>query len=155
MPWFAIYTKSRFEKKVALKLQDLGIESFCPMVKTIRKWSDRNKMVEVPLLPSYVFVNMEEQDRSKVFEVLGVVQFLYWLKKPAIIRQDEIDTLKKALSKTIDSFELEKYTIGDEIQIEQGPFVGMKGQVQSISNSKTVLVLNDLGFKIVLHHKLN
>lgn len=155
MPWFAIYTKSRFEKKVALKLQDLGIESFCPMVKTMRKWSDRNKMVEVPLLPSYVFVNMEEQDRNKVFEVPGVVQFLYWLKKPAIIRQDEIDTLKKALSKTVDSFELEKYTIGDEIQIEQGPFVGMKGQVQSISNSKTVLVLNDLGFKIVLHHKLN
>ena len=85
MEWFALYTKPRNEKKVAENLAALGIEVYCPLVTTIKQWSDRKKKVESPLIPSYVFVKIEEANRKEVFQVSGVVQYVFWLGKPAKI----------------------------------------------------------------------
>lgn len=153
MPWYVIYTKSRFEKKVVSGLEALGITTYCPMVTTIRNWSDRKKKVEIPLLSSYVFVNLEENERHRVFEVNGVVQYLFWLKKPAIIREEEINTLKKALSKTAASFDIEKKEVGDEVVINEGFFAGKSGKITSISKNKTTVVLNDMGYKITFNYQ--
>jgi len=155
MPWYALYTKSRFEKKVSLGLQALGITTYCPMVTTIRTWSDRKKKVELPLLPSYVFVEVEESERQRVFEVKGVVQYVFWLKKPAVIRAEEIEKLKKALTKTVTSFEVENKEIGDEIEITEGFFKGKKGTISALSKHKTTVILNDLGFKITFNYHDN
>jgi transcription antitermination factor NusG len=155
MPWFVIYTKSRFEKKVATGLESIGIETYCPMVKTVRQWSDRKKKVEVPLIPSYVFVNMEEKDRNKVFEVHGVVQFLFWLKRPAIIRPEEIEILRRALAKTIKSFEVEKRVVGSEIEISAGPFLGKKGKIEAVTKNKTYVILDEIGCRIILHYNVD
>jgi transcriptional antiterminator RfaH len=153
MPWFAIYTKPRNEKKVADALTKIGIEAYCPMVTQIRTWSDRKKKVSVPLINSYVFVCLEEKDRQKVFEVTGVVRYVFWLQKPAIIRDEEIKILKKSLVETFDSFELQAYRKGDKINISQGPFVGQNAVVQAVSNNSLVVVLENLGFKIILNRK--
>jgi transcriptional antiterminator RfaH len=150
MPWFAIYTKPRNEKKVADALIKMGIEAYCPMVTQIRIWSDRKKKVSVPLINSYVFVCLEEKDRQQVFEVPGVVRYVFWLQKPAIIRDEEIEILKKSLVHTFDSFELQTYRKGDKINISQGPFVGQNAIVQNINNNSVVVVLENLGFKIIL-----
>ena len=74
MPWYVIYTKPRNEKKVADRLKHLGIDVYCPMITMIKQWSDRKKKVQIPLLNSYVFVNLNEKDRELVFQVSGVVR---------------------------------------------------------------------------------
>ena len=79
MPWYVLYTKSRQEKKVTEALNLLGVNAYCPVVTTMKQWSDRKKKVEEPLIKSYVFVNLEESNRDIVFEVPGVVRYLFWL----------------------------------------------------------------------------
>ena len=152
MPWFALYTEPRHEKKVSEKLSKLGIEVYCPLVTQIKQWSDRKKKVEVPLISSYVFVNMEESNRNSVFQVAGIVRYLYWLGKPAIVKDDEIALLKKwLLETTVTSFEVKGLVIGDAYKIDSGPFIGKQGVVTKVDKNYLALVLPELGFKIILN----
>jgi len=150
MPWFVIYTKSRNEKKVAELLQKNGVEVFCPLVKLKKNWSDRTKIVETPLFNSYVFVNLSDKDRNVVFNVPGVIRYLFWLKKPAIVKDSEIENLKNILHETIDSFTIENYQIGDTVKISEGVFKGLDGVIEKQSNTKLHVILENVGIKITL-----
>ena len=150
MPWFVIYTKSRNEKKVAELLQKNGVEVFCPLVKLKKNWSDRTKIVETSLFNSYVFVNLSEKDRNVVFNVPGVIRYLFWLKKPAVVRDSEIESLKTILHETIDSFSIENYQIGDTVKISEGVFKGLDGVIEKQSNTKLHVILENVGIKITL-----
>ena len=150
MPWFVIYTKSRNEKKVAELLQKNGVEVFCPLVKLKKNWSDRKKIVETPLFNSYVFVNVSEKDRNVVFNVPGVIRYVFWLKKPAIVKNSEIESLKAVLNDTIDSFSIENYQIGDTVKISEGVFKGLDGVIEKQSNNKLHVILENVGIKITL-----
>ena len=150
MPWYVIYTKSRNEKKVAELLQKNGVESFCPLVKLKKNWSDRKKIVETPLFNSYVFVNVSEKDRNVVFNVPGVIRYLFWLKKPAIVKDSEIESLKAVLNDTMDSFSIENYQIGDTVKISEGVFKGLDGVIEKQSNNKLHVILENVGIKITL-----
>ena len=150
MPWFVIYTKSRNEKKVAELLQKNGVEVFCPLIKLKKNWSDRKKIVETPLFNSYVFVNLSEKDRNVVFNVPGVIRFVFWLNKPAVVRNCEIESLKAMLSETMDSFSIENYQIGDTIKISEGAFKGVEGVIEKQTNTKLHLILENVGIKITL-----
>ena len=96
--WYVLYTKSRRENAVARKLEEPGIQSFCPSKRTKRKWSDRCKWIEAPLFTSYCFVRLAEENRDHVFNVPGVVQYVFWLGKPAIVRDEEIAQIKMWLN---------------------------------------------------------
>lgn len=130
MPWFVLYTKSRSEKTVADKLTAMDIEVYCPLIKTKRKWSDRLKSVEEPLFRSYCFVRLEEHERHKVFTIPGVVRYLFWQKKPAIVRDIEIDAIKMMLNQ-VDHHLLTVRTFqpGDRLRIASGTFTDTTGQV--------------------------
>lgn len=151
MPWYALYTESRQEKKVATRLKQLGIEVYCPLIIQERQWSDRKKKVEVPLLPSYVFVNLELQHREVVFQVSGVVRYLYWLGQPAIIKDSEIETLQRWLQDKIVSLEIVGIQPGTVYEIPSGPFIGQKGIVDKVDKSQIILILEQLGVKIIMH----
>lgn len=151
MPWYAIYTKPRNEKKVTEKLLQTGIEAYCPMVKEIRQWSDRKKKVEIPLISSYVFVNLEEKERQQVFEIPGVVRYLYWLGKPAIITDSEIIALRQSLQHTVQKYEVQHYNPGDKIVIPSGPFKGQEAEVKQMQGKQVKLVLDSLGVYISLY----
>ena len=150
MPWFAIYTRPKNEKKVAEQLFKLGIDVYCPMVSQIKQWSDRKKKVESPLISSYVFVNLEEKERNKVFEVPGIVRYLYWLGKPAIIQDNEIASLKESLKGILTSVEVEGIQPGDSLTITNGPFQGKEGIVSQVEKNKIRLVLKELGVLITI-----
>lgn len=150
MPWYALYTEPRHEKKVAARLQQLGIEIYCPLIVQVRQWSDRKKKVEVPLLPSYVFVKVDSNERERVFQVSGVVRYLYWLGQPAIIKEAEIDMMQKWLQGTVVSFEVVGIRPGDPYEIPSGPFMGQKGIVDKVATKHITLVLEQLGMKITL-----
>ena len=151
MPWYALYTNPRQEKKVASRLKHIGIEVYCPFVIQVRQWSDRKKKVEVPLMSSYVFVNVESKERERVFQISGVVRYLYWLGNPAIIRDEEIFLMQNWLQGTVTSFEVIGIQPGDYYEIPSGPFVGKKGTVENVSNNQITLVLEQLGVKIILY----
>ena len=151
MAWYALYTNPRQEKKVAARLQQLGIEVYCPLIIQVRQWSDRKKKVEVPLLPSYVFVKLEAKERERVFQVSGVVRYLYWLGQPAIIRDEEVILMQNWLQGTVTSFEVNGIQLGDYYEISSGPFEGKKGIVEKVSNNQITLVLEQLGVKITIH----
>ncbi len=148
MPWFVIYTKSRNEKKVAELLQKNGVEVFCPLVKLKKNWSDRSKIVETPLFNSYVFVKLSEKDRNVVFNVPGVIRYVFWLKKPALARDSEIEKLKSVLHETMDSFTIENYQIGETIKISEGDFKGLDGVIEKQSKNKLHVILENVGIKI-------
>jgi transcription antitermination factor NusG len=150
MPWFAIYTRPKNEKKVAEQLFKLGIDVYCPMVTQIKQWSDRKKKVESPLISSYVFVNLEEKDRSSVFEVHGIVRYLYWLGKPAIIQDHEIALLRDNLKGILTSVEVEGLQPGDSLTISKGPFQGKEGVVSQVEKNKIRLVLKELGVLVTI-----
>jgi transcription antitermination factor NusG len=151
MPWYALYTESRQEKKVASRLAQLGIEVYCPLIIQERQWSDRKKKVEVPLLPSYVFVWLESHDRELVFQVPGIVRYLYWLGQPAIIKDSEIEVLQKWLQDKVVSFEIVGIQPGSLYEIPSGPLIGQKGIVEKVDKSQITLILEQLGVKVILH----
>src|SRR6187551_2660447 len=95
--WYAIYTRPRWEKKVNNLLLEKGLESYCPLNKVRRKWSDRVKLVEEPLFKGYVFVKVSDDDRTSVRMTPGVINFVYWEGKPAIIKEREMKAIKRFL----------------------------------------------------------
>ena len=130
MPWFVIYTKSRSEKLVAQKLREKGIDVYCPLITTHRRWSDRVKTVQEPLFRSYCFVNLAEPDRNQVFEVPGVVSYLNWLRKPAVVRDQEIESIKLMLNEIGQSkLMVTQFQPGDRATIASGMFAGIEGNV--------------------------
>ena len=98
MNWYVLHTKYRSEKKAEEQLLSLGINAYCPTRLEVRLWCDRKKRIEVPVLPSMVFVNIDDKDIKRVFESPLVVRYMFWLGNRAIVRQSEIDVLKKYLN---------------------------------------------------------
>lgn len=139
---------------MAEQLQAMEIDCYCPLVMKERQWSDRKKKVEMPLFNSYVFVHLEEKDRSLVFQSPGAVRYLFWLQKPAMVREDEIATIKKWLSSPdFAEIEVSTYQVGDTIQVDSGPFVNQQARVQEVTASHYVLVLESMGCVLKMKHK--
>ncbi|WP_026932652.1 UpxY family transcription antiterminator [Christiangramia echinicola] len=149
MGWYVLYTKPKSEMKVAENLQGANFEVFCPTIKEIRQWSDRKKKVEVPLFTSYVFIRLKNSERSKVFNYPGVVRYLYWLGKPAIARDEEIQIIKDWLEDdACDDLRIEGISLGNMVKIKSGPFQNQKGIVQSIGSKRMKLVLKGIGITV-------
>ncbi|WP_374449244.1 UpxY family transcription antiterminator [Cloacibacterium normanense] len=150
MNWYALYTKPRNEKKVEEQLHKMGLEVFCPKVSVVKQWSDRKKKVSQPLIPSYVFIKIKEQERDLVFSVSGVVRYLFFLGKPAIIKESEINAMKETLNhdfKEVGVMDLEK---GQKFTIEEGTFKGQEATFLEQKGNKIILRLESLGIKLIL-----
>jgi transcription antitermination factor NusG len=147
--WYAVYTRPRWEKKVAECLIKNRLESYCPLNRVVRQWSDRKKIIEEPLFNSYVFTRLLPSEQSLVRQINGVVNFVYWLGRPAIIRADEIQSIKDFLFQ-YQNVKLEKAPIhvDDDVQIINGPLVAMKGKVVSVNHKTVRVILKSLGFAL-------
>lgn len=147
--WFVLIVKPQTEKKVAARLKALNIDVFCPMITEIRQWSDRKKKIQVPLFKSYVFVKINDAERHQVFGVPGIVRYLFWLGKPAEVREVEIQVVKDWLNdETVDSITLEKLQPGDNVQIKHGVLARKEAVVERIDKKNVVLTLDGLGLKV-------
>ncbi len=152
--WYVVYTKSRWEKKVAENLTRAEIENYLPLRKEKVQWSDRKKEVEKIIIPSYVFVKINEQEQTSVRMINGVVNFVYWLKKPAIVKNNEVEKLKQFLeNEGIISIEKLEAKIGNVIEIEDGIFKGQKGKIVKVKEHKIELILECLNIKLVIKKK--
>ena len=150
--WYALYTRPRWEKKVNNLLLQKGIEVYCPLNKVRRKWSDRIKTVEEPLFKSYVFVKVTEEDRTKVRMTDGVVNFVYWEGKPAIIKEKEIQTIKRFLDEH-ENVEVVKIDLneGDRVQVVAGPMMDQEGKVLEVKNKVAKVCIDSLGYMLIAY----
>lgn len=154
MNWYVVYTKPKWEKKVADKLKELGIECYCPLVTQVKQWSDRKKKIEVPLFNSYVFVQLTDVERNSVFQVAGVVRYLFWLGKPAIVKDEEIEIIKTNLkAPNISDVTVSSILVGDRIKLESGAFSNQSAIVREVSNNYYILVLETLGCVLKIKYK--
>ncbi|WP_035650416.1 MULTISPECIES: UpxY family transcription antiterminator [unclassified Flavobacterium] len=154
MNWYVVYTKPKWEKKVAERLTQIGVECYCPLITQVKQWSDRKKKIEVPLFNSYVFVQLSEIDRNSVFNIPGVVRYLFWLGKPAIVRDEEIGIIKSSLNATnVSDVSVSSIQVGDRIKLESGAFSNQDAIVQEISKTHYILVLESLGCVLKVKYK--
>lgn len=152
MSWFAIYTKPRNEKKVADRLSREGFEVYLPMHEQKRKWSDRYKVVKVPIISSYVFIKCNEQERELVLQDPGVSRFVFWLGKPAIIKDEEIKRIQYVLKEATpdDSFYMQDIPKGQKAKITSGNFAGEEGVIVSVDKKEYRVLLDGMGVQLVL-----
>ncbi len=149
MNWFILHTKPRFEKKVEERLLSLGFQAYCPTRKEIRLWSDRKKKVDIPVLPSMVLVKLDKKNINDVFNVNGVVRYMFWLGKRAIVREKEINILKNYLKgNKLISQEIFKVKPGEIIDIAE--FDNKSGFVDRVSKNNAWVFLENLGYTIKL-----
>jgi len=149
MSWNVIYTKSRAEQKVEERLKNIGIEAYCPVRTEVKSWSDRKKSILVPVLPSMVLVKIDDNKRNEVFDIPGVVRYMFWLKKHAVVRDIEVDSLKLLLeTNNIVEQNASSYNIGDEIKISS--LEDQPGVINKISKNQIWVVLKQLGYVIKL-----
>ena len=151
MNWYVLHTKPRNEKKVEQQLLSIGINAYCPKKTEIKFWSDRRKKIEVPVLPSMVLVKLKENDINRVFESPGVIRFMFWMGKRAVVRQSEIDILKKYLKGSYNSISSisSSINVGDDFKLPS--FNNEKGIVRRISNNNIWIYLKSIGFSIKLN----
>ncbi|MFD2907251.1 UpxY family transcription antiterminator [Flavobacterium ardleyense] len=148
--WYVLYTKARNEKIVSDRLSKLGIENYCPLITELKQWSDRKKKVERPLFSSYVFVFIEDSKRDLVFTVSGVVRYLFWLGKPAVVNSNEMKELKEHLSSNYNSIVLESIELGSKLKIDKGFFKGFDATVEEVRNNTVKLYLEALGVIVII-----
>jgi len=154
--WYALYTKPRWEKKVADLLGLKQIENYCPLQRTERAWSDRKKIILEPLFKSYVMVRLAPKAHIPVLQTDGVLGFVTFQGKPAVIRDEEIETVKQFLQ-DYEHIQVERIdvNINDEVTIINGPLMQQKGQVQEVSGKIVKVMLPSLGFALVAIDKSN
>jgi transcription antitermination factor NusG len=154
--WYVLYTKPRNEKKVAQRLSDAGYEVYCPLQKVKRQWSDRVKVVEEPLFKSYIFIKIEDARREEVFRYPGTVRYLFWLRRPAQVREEEINTIKKWLGEFDHQLiRIEHFEPGDKVRITSGQFMNEEGMLMDSGRTYALVQLETMGIQIRLDLKNN
>ena len=151
--WYAVYIKSRAEKKAESELQAKEIECFLPLQRKLQQWSDRKKWVEVPLIPGYIFVKISSKEHSKVIQSNYMVSFVCFEGKAAIIPDHQIEYLKLMLTQDHAEIEItrENFEPGQLIEVIAGPLVGLQGKLVSIQGkNKIAIELLQLGYSALV-----
>lgn len=140
--WYAVYTRSRAEKKLHTLLLQKNVECFLPLKKTLSQRSDRKKWVELPLLPSYLFVRITEKEHFLVLNTPGAVCYVCFDGQPVSIPDDQIDALNNFIANKEQDIEVHygNYAAGDLVEVHSGPLKGVKGEVVEIRGKQRLLL---------------
>jgi len=148
--WYVVYTKPRWEKKISKLLDEKGIKNYCPLKKVYRQWSDRKKIILEPLFKGYVFVNIAEEDKWELKKIEGILNYVYWLGKPARVRQEEIEIIQKFLNDFEGVEVVEKnLSLNDNVFINQGILMNHNGKVIEIIGNKAKVIIESLGLQLI------
>ncbi len=147
--WYAVYTKPKWEKKVAELLTKKNIINYCPVRKVNKQWADRKKIIDEPLFTSYVFVHVSAFEYVPTLETTGIFNFVQWLGKPAVIKSEEIDTIKHFLNE-YQYVSVEKSIHShDKVRILQGPLMMLEGEVLEVKSKSVKVLLPSLGYHLI------
>lgn len=151
--WYAIYTNPRSEKKANTLLLEKGITTYLPLVKRLKQWSDRKKMVEEPLIRSYLFVFVSEREYFDVLNTPHVSRFISFEGKAVAIPENQIEIIKKLLSTDLDvDVTTDQLEEGDLVRVAKGPLLGMEGELVKYKQRKRVVVkLDQIGKTLIVN----
>ncbi len=139
--WYAIYVRSRAEKKVASELLRMDIDHYLPLKKVLKQWSDRKKWVDEPLFKSYIFVCIEQKDYYSVLQIQGAVKYITFENKAVAIPPQQIDAIRYYLSEKIpeeiDSYQWEK---GQKVEVISGSMAGLLGRLIEIKGKHWLII---------------
>jgi len=148
--WFAVYTKPERVKRVASILSRKGIKNYVPENNILGINSNNKKAYKEPLFCSYVFVYISECEMSLLKDISGIVNIMYWLAKPAIISNEEIEAIKQ-LTSFYHNIKLEKTSVNmtDSVRIIDEPVISFKEKSASIKFQTLKIVLPSLGYVMI------
>ena len=142
--WYAVYTRPRAEKLVYNRLIEAGIETYLPLQKTFRTWSDRKKLVEKPLLSSYIFVKANSKNFPVVYKTNGVVKFVSFEGHPVSIPQKQIDDLRLLIDSNAEiEVSSERFEKGNSVEVVNGALAGLTGELIKIGTHNRFVVRID------------
>jgi transcription antitermination factor NusG len=147
--WYVIYTRPRWEKKIASILDQKGIENYCPLNRVEKRWSDRKKTILEPLFKGYIFIKIDDDKKWDIKQIDGILNYVYWLGKPARVRQSEINNIRFFL-KEFSSIEVidSKIVIKDAVIINEGVLMNYKGVVIEVFGNKARVQIDSLGIRL-------
>jgi transcription antitermination factor NusG len=147
--WYVVYTRPRWEKKVAGILLAKGIEHYCPLNKVMKQWSDRRKIVLEPLFKGYIFVKLQENVKWEIKNIDGILNFVYWLGKPAVVKEAEIDTIRKFLQEFSSVEVVERQLdVNSKVIIKQGVLMNYHGIIVEIAGNKAKVNIESMGIQL-------
>ncbi len=147
--WYVVYTRPRWEKKVAGVLLAKGIEHYCPLNKVMKQWSDRKKIVLEPLFKGYIFVKLQDTTKWEIKNIDGILNFVYWLGKPALVKETEIVTIKKFLQEFSAVEVIEKrLDINSKVLIKQGVLMNYHGIIVEVHGNKAKVNIESMGIQL-------
>jgi len=139
--WYALYTKSRNEKKAFESLTSAGIEAYLPLIKTLKQWSDRKKWVEEPLFRSYIFVHIDKSEYFKVLNIIGIVRYITFEGKAVPIPENQIQAIKQYVGNDFEPLDdIKDFNVGDKVEVIKGSLMGLQGRLISIKNKQKVKI---------------
>ena len=140
--WYAVRTRSRHEKLVARQLENQGLQSFLPVVTKINQWSDRRKQVEEPLFSGYAFVRLNHQsnDRVRVLQTQGVVNFVGVQGSGIPIPDQEIDNISTLLSSKVSYQDRPFLHVGQRVRVTGGALDGLEGILTAENSDRSVVI---------------
>ncbi len=140
--WYAVYTRSRAEKKVVAELERRGIECFLPLQKKLRQWKDRKKWVEMPLIPGYCFVHISRFEYDGVLQTDNVVCYVRFEGKASEIRDSQIEDLKQLIRQNDFDVDIthENFKRGKKVEIIRGALLGLQGELIEIRGKHRFLI---------------
>ncbi len=141
--WYALYTKSRAEKKVAVLIEETGAEVYLPLQKTLKQWSDRRKIVHEPLFRSYVFIRIGDHDFEKVLKIPGAVCFVTFAKEKVPVPDYQIEAVRTFLGEQALPEPLEYFQTGNQVEVAYGSLKGLRGRLISDKNQRKLIVQID------------
>jgi transcription antitermination factor NusG len=142
-PWYAAYTYANHEKRVAQQLEERRIESFLPTYQSVRRWKDRKKVLELPLFPSYIFVQVNAYSRLDLLRLPGVLGLVTFQGKPAAVESSEIENLRQGLSDRTVVHPHPYLKTGRRVRVRCGAMAGVEGVlVRRRDGSRVVLSIS-------------
>lgn len=145
--WYVLYTKPRWEQNITDRLRALEVEAYCPTYTDVREWSDRKKKIRTPYFKSLIFVKLESSRRNLVFRIPGVVRYLFWQGKPAMVRESEMKELRHYLDGEGEVMST-SLSVGDEVKIAGGALKDRFAEVNKIGKGYVELLLPVLGYRV-------
>ena len=142
--WYAAYTAARHEKVVAQQLTERRVETFLPLYRSLHRWKDRRKLVELALFPSYVFVRISPRDKLRILQVSGVVHLVSFNGQLAELPETEIDALRNGLEHDVYAEPYPYLRVGRRVRVVRGPMMGTEGLLVRKKDKYRVVISIDV-----------
>jgi transcription antitermination factor NusG len=147
--WYAVYTKSRHEKVAEINLKNRGVMTFLPLREVVSRWKDRNKTINIPLFPSYVFVKIGFMDIHKVIYAKGVLKVVGCNGTPVPVPTEQVESIRTLIQSKLKYDPYPYLDRGREVLIKSGPLQGIIGKIMEKRSKHKIVLSIDLIKKAV------